>query len=231
MMPVDAARRTSAAGPALAGAVLLVAVLLVAACSSAKTSPSPSGSPSGSAGLSPFQTPTPSPIRSTDGTDPESALKALLPGGGTAATCTPAEDVVDRGAQARIKCVYKALGQTVWMSQYQDADQVSAAFAPLQKGSKSAGKGCEVGTFHGVYAIDGIRYGELACLKKGTNAWVVWTVDGTAVLGEAVRKADKVKALSDWWKKSLPVGTKGTLKLTTTTPPPAGSPAPSASSG
>jgi hypothetical protein len=212
----------------IAPAFVLLLVTVIAACSGGSTATS-TASPSTptdidlSPSVEPFRTPTPTPKRSL-GEDPEQALEELLPTGGK---CESATDTVDRGAVARVKCTYSKLGQTVWMSQYEDADALEVAYAAQQAGSKTASKGCEAGRFHGVYAMGGKRHGELACLKRKKDAWIVWTIDDRNVLGEAMRKGDKSKALYQWWAKAKPVGLKTALKLTTTTPPPVESEEPS----
>ncbi len=229
--PPDTAHRPRSAAPTpIASLLALLLGVVVVACSGGQA---PSGSPSGSPGASsgsptiePFRTPTPTPRPSTGGNDAETTLKELLPGGGAGAKCETATDADDRAAQARITCTYKSLGQTVWLTQYQDLDELAAAYLEQQAGSKTAGKGCEVGRFHGTYSVGGEATGEVACLRKGADAWMVWTIDDRFVLGEAKRASTKAKPLYQWWAKNKPVGVKGALKLSTTTPPPAESPAP-----
>jgi hypothetical protein len=210
---------------------LLLGGVVVACSGSSSASGSPTArptlSPGGSASVEPFRTPTPTPKPSVGGSDSEAMLRELLPGGGTGATCAAATDTGDRVAEARIRCTYKSLGQTLWLSQYQDGDELGAAYLEQQAGAKTAGKGCEAARFHGTYSLGGTQQGQVACLKKSADAWIVWTIEDRFVLGEATRKGNKSKPLYQWWAKVKPVGAKGALKLTTTTPPPAESLEPS----
>lgn len=208
--------------------VLLVAV--IAACAggpSATTAPAGSGLGDISPSVEPFRTATPAPSRSPS-EDPEGALAELLPVGGK---CTSATDTVERGAVTRIKCTYSKLAQTVWLSEYVNADELDAAYRELATRSKTAGKGCEAARFHGVYSMGGKRHGSLSCLTRNKDAWMVWTIDERLVLGEVTRKGNKSKVLYQWWAKSKPVGAKTALKLTKTDPPPAESAEPSSSDG
>lgn len=224
-----AARQALPVRPAIGLLFSFTVALALAACSGGSAAtPTPQGPGPGASGasLAPFQTPTPSPGGTVDGRTIEEQLQGLLPGGGTGAKCQSATDVDARAAQARIKCTYKSLSQTVWLSQYEDADGLAAAYEAQQDGAKSGGKGCEAGRFHGEFAVAGTRIGQLACLKRKSDAWLVWSMDQSYILGEATRTGDKSKALYDWWHQKLPVGAKGALKLTKTTPAPE-SPAPS----
>jgi hypothetical protein len=217
-----AIRRLPLAGFALA------MTLAVAACgggtsSGAPTSPSKTPASPGPS-LAPFQTPTTTPGATPDSTGLNEQLIAYLPNGGVGAKCENASDLADRAAVARVKCTYKSAGLTVWFSQYEDPDSLAAAYSEQQTGAKSGGKGCEAARFHGEYTIDGAPAGQVACLKRAKDAWMVWSIDDASILGEAMRKGDTPKALYDWWRKNLPIGRTGTLKLTSTAPEPSATP-------
>lgn len=199
--------------------------LLAAACSSGGATPSPTtratiGSGT-SASLPPGATPTksPTPSPTTGAADFEAELRGLLPDGGNGATCAAATDTTDRAAVYRLKCTYKSLGQTLWLSKYEDIDALDAAYADVQSASTTS-RGCDGGAFHGEFTVAGQPVGRLACTKKSGNSWIVWTIDESAVLGEVTRKGDKSKALGQWWRKTLPVGVAGALKTAPTSPEP-----------
>jgi hypothetical protein len=208
----------------------IAAIMAVAACGGTGAKSSPTSSTGSSVPtLPPFETPSPTPGATPDGTGLNEQLIAYLPSGGAGAKCENASDTAARAAVARVKCTYKATNQTVWFSQYQDPDEVAAAYSEQQVGTKTAGKGCEAARFHGEYTIDGAPTGQVACLKRGNDAWMVWTIDDASILGEAVRKGNTAKALFTWWRNNLPIGRTGVLKLTSTTPEPTEEPQPTAS--